>query len=284
LNSGKDNLIKISNVIGSKIEYVQGGGGNTSLKISEKEMFIKASGKFLADIRDETGFLPVDWQLIRDQINTCENEVDYSELLAVSTLVDDTVLRPSIETGFHAILDRCTIHSHSVWVNLLSCAQDGESLVRQLFPTAIWVPYVTPGLALTKAILERIGVAKNVTIFLQNHGIIVSGTDTNTALAMHQATTDKIRLAYPYILDFDMNDACMDEAKIDGLLFPDQAVYHADPILAKSRAGQETMRACTFLISRMNQADLAVRYINETEREVLLNMESEKFRQNLVHK
>ncbi len=284
MSSGIDKLVHISNAIGSQIAYVQGGGGNTSLKTTETQMFIKASGKFMADIEDETGFLPVDWTILRDQVNACENEADYGALLAASTLVDDSMQRPSIETGFHAILGRCTLHSHSVWANLLACAQDGESLVRRLFPTAIWVPYATPGLALTKAVFERLDGAKHVTIFLQNHGIVVSGPDTDTALTMHRAVTDTIRTAYPGLVDFDEVSDDAGEIKIGGLLFPDQAVYHADPVLADSRAGHEVMRACAFLIDRMNHADITVQYIDDTERDILLNMESEKFRQKLVSK
>lgn len=282
MNSYMDKLVHLSNVIGSQVAYVQGGGGNTSLKTSDTLMYIKASGKFLADIEDETGFLPVDWTMLSDQVGVCESEADYGALLAASTLVEGSTQRPSIETGFHAILDRCTLHSHSVWVNLLACAQDGEVLVRRLFPAAIWVPYATPGLALTKAISERLEGAKNGTIFLQNHGIIVSGPDTDTAHAMHRAITDTIRAAYPALVDFDEAADDVDETEIGGLLFPDQAIYHADPVLADSRAGRETMRACAFLIDRMNYADLTVQYIDDAERDVLLNMESEKFRQKLV--
>ena len=282
MSSDIEKLVHISNAVGCQVAYVQGGGGNTSLKTSDTQMFIKASGKFLADIKDETGFLPVDWTILCNQIDACESEADYGALLAASTLIKGSTQRPSIETGFHAILDRCTLHSHSVWANLLACAHDGKELVRRLFPTAIWVPYATPGLDLTKAIFERLDGAKQVTIFLQNHGIVVSGPDTETAHGMHHAVTETIRNAYPSLMNFDETTNDVGEVKIGGLLFPDQAIYHSDPVLADSRAGRETMRACAFLIDRMNHADLKVQYIKDTERDVLLNMESEKFRQKLV--
>ena len=277
-----DNLVQVSNEIGSRIAYVQGGGGNTSFKISDTQMYIKASGGFLADIKDVSGFLPVDWKMIFEQIDGCKSEVDYAMLLNASTLVEGSTQRPSIETGFHAILDKCTLHSHSVWANLLTCAKGGKELVRELFPNAIWVPYTTPGLALTKAIKERLDGGKNVTIFLQNHGIVVSGPNMAIAQAMHSNITNKIRTAYPTLEDFNEANDDVGEFKIDGLLFPDQAIYHSNPVLASSRAGRETMRACSFLINGMKHMGLLVQFIDDSERDILLNMESEKFRQKLV--
>jgi len=277
-------LIRVSNALGSRVAYVQGGGGNTSLKTSKTEMHIKVSGAFLADISDHTGFLPVNWPMLCAGLDSCETEADYSQLLAASTLVDEGASRPSIETGFHALLDCCTLHSHSVWANLLACSMNGEELVNGLLPSAVWVPYFTPGLALTKAISERLSGRKNVTIFLQNHGVVVSGPDAATAMAMHEAVTDAVRGAYPNLIDFDEAKDDPGSIVIDGLLFPDQAIYHANAMLAASRAGRETMRACTFLIDRIERAGLKLRYIDKPERENLLNMESEKFRQMLIAK
>ena len=37
-------FIKLSNIGGSRADYVQGGGGNTSVKFKNGEMAIKASG------------------------------------------------------------------------------------------------------------------------------------------------------------------------------------------------------------------------------------------------
>ena len=282
MNPEIDSLIYLCNVIGGKVAYVQGGGGNISLKTSETDMYIKASGKFLADIKDETGFLPVNWTAIRDQIDSCKTEAEYNDLLAKTTLGAFSPQRPSIETGFHAILDRCTLHSHSVWVNLLTCAKNGEAIIKQLFPSSFWVPYRTPGLALTKAILRKLNGVKCATIFLQNHGVIVSGPDTDTALAMHNITTDTICAAYPQLQDFDETVNGTIEYVLDGLFFPDQAIYQADPTLANSRAGRETLRACNFLADRIPAAGLEIRYLKESERGILLNMDSEKHRQKLV--
>ena len=282
MRSKIDKLITIGNAIGQNVAYVQGGGGNVSLKTSQMYMYVKASGKFLADIEDEKSFVPVNWARIRDLVGECKTEAEYGRLLADSTLKHSLSLRPSIETGFHAILDRCTLHTHSVWANILTCSLDGEAQIQRLFPHAIWIPYATPGLALTKAMVKRLDGAKHVTVFLQNHGVIVSGPDIDTVEAMHSSITEIIRNAYPNLSDFDEKINNVTKNQTNGLLFPDQAVYNADQHLARSRAGRETMRACTFIESQMKQAGLTVNYIDEAERDVLLNMDSEKYRQRLI--
>jgi rhamnose utilization protein RhaD (predicted bifunctional aldolase and dehydrogenase) len=284
LKSNIDKLVHMSNFVGKQIAYIQGGGGNTSLKISDSHMLIKKSGMFLADISDEKGFLTVDWRYIRDQIRRCRTEADYNNLLIKSKLLHQDVSRPSIETGFHALLDCCTLHTHSVWANLLTCAREGQSLVACLFPTAIWMPYATPGLELTRIVSEYLNGGKTNIIFLQNHGLIVSGPDTKTCLDMHENVTETIRMAYPDIQDFNENSDELIDIQIDGLLFPDQAIYHSDPILSASRAGRETMQAVRFLIDRMKQQNIEIKYIGKEERSILLNMESEKFRQDLLFK
>ncbi len=276
------NLITMSNALGKQIAYVQGGGGNTSLKMSHTEMFIKSSGKFLADIEDETGFLSVDWQLLKSKIQACVSEQDYYTLLTESQHVEDKTRRPSIETGFHAILNKCTIHTHSVWANLLTCSVEGKRLVRDIFPSAIWVSYATPGLALTQAILKKLDNRQDVTIFLQNHGIVVSGPSLRMAYEMHEGITATIRKAYPNIGEFGGMDKSIENLSVNGLLFPDQAIYHSSPELANSRAGRETMLAYLFIMKGIKKAGLTPCFIDDAESRLLLNMESEKFRQRLV--
>ena len=99
MNHKLDQLNKISRAVGGQVAYVQGGGGNTSLKTNDTVMFIKASGRFLADIDIETGFLPVDWRRLNDEIDLCETNVDYDQLLTECTLSNNVGIRPSIETG-----------------------------------------------------------------------------------------------------------------------------------------------------------------------------------------
>ena len=56
MNKTLANLIKISNTVGKDQTYVQGGGGNTSVKTDDdKYMYIKASGMALKDMNANKG-------------------------------------------------------------------------------------------------------------------------------------------------------------------------------------------------------------------------------------
>ena len=62
------NLVNISRKIGSYPEFVQGGGGNTSVKIDGNLMAIKASGYLLKNMTEDDGFAFVNYRDIDDHI------------------------------------------------------------------------------------------------------------------------------------------------------------------------------------------------------------------------
>ena len=55
----------ISQTLGKNPAYVQGGGGNTSAKLNDTEMVIKASGFRLDQITEAEGYVPVNYKEIR---------------------------------------------------------------------------------------------------------------------------------------------------------------------------------------------------------------------------
>lgn len=283
MSSDLKRLVKISRSLGARVAYVQGGGGNTSLKINNGNMLIKASGKLLVNIDEQTGFLPVDWKSINSSIHECKTNADYDAMLMRCLLSDDKSVRPSIETGLHAKLGKCVIHTHSVWANLLTCSREGKKIMSDLFKDAIWVPYATPGLALTRAVEKRVKTKKNVIVFLQNHGILVSAENEEAALARHEAVTASIRIRFSELKEFDEDNTDQFIVDLNGMLFPDQVVYNSDPFISASSAGRETLRAYYFLKDRIERAGLTLNYIHESEKEILLNLNSEKYRQELVN-
>ena len=53
-NAAKLNAFsRLSQTAGARADYVQGGGGNTSVKLADGLMAIKASGYCLSDIRPD---------------------------------------------------------------------------------------------------------------------------------------------------------------------------------------------------------------------------------------
>ena len=120
-NKHLENLIAMSHEIGSNNAYVQGGGGNTSVKISDNKMAIKASGVQLKDMNFDHGIAIVDFKKVNSYHQNPDLAEDtYGETIKQFALNSEG--RPSIETGFHALLGRYVIHSHSVFFNVLLCA------------------------------------------------------------------------------------------------------------------------------------------------------------------
>lgn len=174
-----DELKMISKYAGMREDLVQAGGGNTSVKVSDKKMYIKASGYQLADVSMASGSAQVNPRKIIDFFTeTPLEEIDINqekELLNMAFLEGE---RPSIETFLHAITDRVTLHTHPVSVNILASRNSGMKELKKLFPDAIFVPYATPGICLAREyfrVWKENGKKLNKIIFLKNHGLIING-------------------------------------------------------------------------------------------------------------
>lgn len=200
---------EFSNAIGQRIDYVQGGGGNTSYKVDDQTMLIKASGYYLTQVKENDGFAILDYPKIVDFFysDTAKEAEDIekagSELVKESILkVEDLPeLRPSVESGFHSILRRWVAHTHSVYSNIILCSEEAEKLLKNIFEGEkyIYVPYVNPGSRLTLEIAQRMEDFKQehdgelpTVIFMQNHGIIVHADDMQECFDLHESINEQI--------------------------------------------------------------------------------------------
>ena len=202
--------VRLSQTAGARADYVQGGGGNTSVKLSDGRMAVKASGYRLNQVTMDTAYVVVDAKRIRDWyagVNVAEDRDFEKESVAVAkgAVVPDfgpQGLRPSVEAGFHAVLGNFVIHTHAVQANLLCCSAEGEALVGKLFTDAgfpaLWIPYINPGFCLTVQIrdarermIRETGADPHI-LFMENHGVIVWGEDADAALALHDEVNNRI--------------------------------------------------------------------------------------------
>src|SRR5437660_12853029 len=88
-------LCQLSARIGQNLDLVQAGGGNTSLKDSSN-LWVKASGKWLARAMEEDIFLPVpEVDILRCIAEGREHVQEYETPSGVK-------LRHSVETAMHA--------------------------------------------------------------------------------------------------------------------------------------------------------------------------------------
>lgn len=202
-------LIAISNAIGTHADYVQGAGGNVSVKVDEKHMVIKASGVELSEINKKNGLIVVDYKKLgifyenATESNTSEEASDeYVTTCVISRMGSDTA-KPSMEAGFHVFLGKYVIHTHSVYVNILACTKEGEQLLKTICKNAgigmLWIPHGNPGLYLAlrmkKEIEEYRHTHKNIpgVIIIQNHGIVVNGPESTHVRTLHEKVQNVIK-------------------------------------------------------------------------------------------
>ena len=124
--------------LGARADYVQGGGGNTSVKLAGGLMAIKASGFCLSDIKPDKAYAVLNSDALRVfYLDTNPNALDDVEAAgssaakaAVYEVAGVETLRPSVEAGFHSILDLFVSHTHSVYGNLAACSQEADAILK----------------------------------------------------------------------------------------------------------------------------------------------------------
>jgi len=169
-------LARLSARLGRDPEQVQAGGGNTSVKLSGV-LWVKASGFWLADAEAKDLFVPVDLAKAVDAIDGGTEEDVKAATIAER---NPAGLRPSIETSLHALLpQRFVLHTHSVRAIALAIRADAEARLAERLDGLAWafVPYVFPGLPLTRAIRAAIGSRPIDVVVMGNHGLVVAGDD-----------------------------------------------------------------------------------------------------------
>jgi len=182
-----DKLIEASNRYGANIEYVIAGGGNTSWK-TDDFMYVKGSGTELGTIKAD-GFVKVDlkkldgiWSKSYSEDEDKREEEVLVDLMA-SRFPEEKDKRPSVETLLHGLLPYTyVVHTHPALINGITCSKNAETLISRLFgEKALWVSITNPGYILAKVVKEKInehiksGKEFPLMIFLQNHGVFVSG-------------------------------------------------------------------------------------------------------------
>ncbi|HEX3313893.1 MAG TPA: class II aldolase/adducin family protein [Gemmataceae bacterium] len=198
-------LAQISRFAGPDVLLVQGGGGNTSVKSADlRRMWIKASGIRLADVDETSGHLAVDLPsmlaIVRDPgLSLLPRAAAHEESIrrTQAAAIDARGFRPSLETGFHALLGRVVLHTHPVYVNAFGCMEAGAESFAEVFGGfSGWVDYAAPGHELCLRVDQNIQTVRHnyhhdpVGIVLANHGLIASGNTPTDVAELTRRFTD----------------------------------------------------------------------------------------------
>lgn len=243
----RNDLAGLSAKYGSTTDWVQAAGGNTSVKL-EGMLLIKKSGIRLRDVSADEGYLPV--SVSREEIaNLCEdktNDIETYYARYIDSKIAKDQARPSIELSFHAIGKKYVVHTHATLVNVFTCSVEGQEWIRTHLPGVALLPYVKPGIKLTRKILELFHTLPDVSM-LCSHGLIISsdtpdGVDLLTT-QLWKALEKEVVLE-PIAEETEMGEAallspsfpgmqvkCISDAFTreytpeTGIMFPDYAVY-----------------------------------------------------------
>jgi ribulose-5-phosphate 4-epimerase/fuculose-1-phosphate aldolase len=185
-------LCALSRRFGRDILLAQGSGGNTSVKVSDDRMWIKASGGRLDELAP-TGLVETDLGLLRREMtplwsrdDRSERQNRYADLMARAARSPGRV---SLETSLHALLpERWVIHLHSVAGMVLGLMPPPEAaaLVEEILGETTSLhrtPPAAPGFELGRAVAGAPPPSqghREVSLWLlENHGLVWAADDAD---------------------------------------------------------------------------------------------------------
>lgn len=176
-----------SRLLGQDSTLVLHGGGNTSVKVTERNalgeeeeiLYVKGSGWDLETIQAE-GFVPVRMvHLLKlAQLDALSDPQMVNELATHVTRAGAPA--PSVETILHAVLPHKFVdHTHADAILAITNTDGGEARIREIYgDDVVIVPYVKPGFDLAKVCarkLETEATPSTIGMVLMNHGLFSFG-------------------------------------------------------------------------------------------------------------
>jgi len=186
-NSELELRVYTSRLLGQDKSLVLHGGGNTSVKITEKNilgeeeqiLYVKGSGWDLETIA-AAGFAPVRLEHLKKlaKLPVLSDPEMVNQLVTHQTRASAPV--PSVEAILHAILPYHYVdHTHADAIVSITNTADGEARIREIYgDTMVVIPYVMPGFDLAKLCAERFAAEagpNTIGMVLLNHGIFSFG-------------------------------------------------------------------------------------------------------------
>jgi len=197
-----------SRLLGRDKSLVLHGGGNTSVKIREKNLFgedetilyVKGSGWDLETIEPQ-GFSPVRLAhvLRLAELPALSDPEMVNQL--VTHMLKASAPAPSIETILHGLMPQKFVdHTHADAVLSVSNTKDGDKRVREVYgKRCVVIPYLMPGFDLAQLCakeFKRQSTPETVGMVLLSHGIFSFG---ETARDAYERMIELVTLAEKYL-------------------------------------------------------------------------------------
>ena len=243
-----------SRLLGREEQLVLHGGGNTSVKIREKDFFgndtdvlyVKGSGWDLETI-ETAGFAPVRM----DALLAMAKMDDLSDPDMVkhqrAAMLNPEAPNPSVEAILHAIIPHKYVdHTHSNAVVALTNNAEGEARVKEVYgERIIIVPYVMPGFILAKTVYDLIKdrdlKAEGIDgLILLNHGIFTFNDDAKKS---YELMIELVSMAEDFLVAKAGKDPRAKATTVVDLLELAElrkqvSIARGKPVIAKLRAGE----------------------------------------------
>ncbi|HLZ23963.1 MAG TPA: bifunctional aldolase/short-chain dehydrogenase [Ktedonobacterales bacterium] len=201
-----------SRLLGSDPSLVLHGGGNTSVKVHERNvlgdeediLYVKGSGWDLATI-EAAGFAPVRLPRLLGlaKLDTLADTRMANELK--SNMTDASAPAPSVEAILHAILPHTFVdHTHADALIALTNTPHGLEMARAVYgEIAVIVPYEMPGFRLARLcarLFPEQASDRTIGMVLLNHGLFSFG---ETARESYERMIQLVTMAEDYLAAHD---------------------------------------------------------------------------------
>jgi rhamnose utilization protein RhaD (predicted bifunctional aldolase and dehydrogenase)/NAD(P)-dependent dehydrogenase (short-subunit alcohol dehydrogenase family) len=197
-----------SRLLGRERSLVLHGGGNTSVKLREKNLFgeeedvlyVKGSGWDLETI-EPAGFTPVALDYVR-RLAGLERLPDPQMVNELNThTLRAGAPSPSVETILHAILPHKYVdHTHADAVLSVSNAPEGEKRIREIYgERVVVIPYIMAGFDLAAYCAREFpkqAERSTVGMVLLSHGIFSFGPDARRS---YELMIELVSMAEEYL-------------------------------------------------------------------------------------
>jgi len=206
--SDLDLRVYSSRLLGTNKQLVLHGGGNTSVKVKEENLFgeqeellyVKGSGWDLETIETE-GFSPVNLEYLKQLagLSALPDSQMVNEMVTHMTRAFAPV--PSVEAILHAILPfKYVDHTHADSVVTITNTPSGEERIQEIYgDLVIIIPYIMPGFDLARLCAElfpkRSG-EHTIGMILLNHGVFSFGA---TAKESYERMIQLVSMAEDYL-------------------------------------------------------------------------------------
>ena len=198
-----------SRLLGKDKSLVMHGGGNTSVKISQKNIFgqeedvlyVKGSGWDLETIETQ-GFTPVRLEhLIKLATLDSLSDQEMVKEMAMHR-VDPSAPAPSVEAILHACIPfKFVDHTHADAVLAVTNTADGEARIREIYgDMVVIIPYLMPGFDLAQFCAREFPKQfheKTIGMVLLKHGIFSFGS---SAIESYERMITLVSMAENYLL------------------------------------------------------------------------------------